>query len=202
MNDLPIEPTSEGEGPSRTLLRRLTRYALLFEVANASYLAAFDSATIFYHAQVVLHVAVGLLLIPLLLAVGLPALRRQMRSAARLQRSVLLAFGLSALVGIGTALALVVTGTATPWRDLLQAHILAWTAPLLLVALVTAATGATPRARRLGAFFLLAFLFPLAVRGYRWFSPEHVARIENPTTPPLSASLEGAGEASPFFPSS
>lgn len=192
-----------GEAGSRDLRRRLLRWALLFEVANASYLAAFDSATIFYHVQVVLHVVVGLFLIMMILLVGLPALRRQIGlSAARFQRLVLVLLGAAGFAGIASALALVVTGTATPWRSLLQAHILAWTAPLLLIALVGATTGETPRTRRIGAFFLLAFLFPLAVRGYQWVAPEHPATIQNPTTPPLSPLQEGGGESSPFFPSS
>src|SRR6185295_7838564 len=57
------------------LATRLFALGLGFEVANAAYLAAFDSATIFYHAMVVAHVVAGLFLLPLGLALAVRWLR-------------------------------------------------------------------------------------------------------------------------------
>ena len=66
--------TAAGRGavPRRSTL--LLRGLLIFELLNAAYLAAFDSATIFYHAQVVAHVAAGFLIVLVVIARGLPAL--------------------------------------------------------------------------------------------------------------------------------
>ena len=112
--------------PVRRAPGTLLRGALLFEVGNAAYLAAFDSATIFYHVQVVLHVAVGLLLTLLLLLRGLPAAVRSWRDPQKDGAASFVASTVAAgSVAIATALALAVTGTATPWRTLLQVHILA-----------------------------------------------------------------------------
>ncbi len=189
--------------PVRRPLGTLLRGALLFEVANAAYLAAFDSATIFYHVQVVLHVVVGLLLTLLLLLHGLPAAVRSWRDPQRVGAASFVASTAAAgSVAIATALALVVTGTATPWRTLLQVHILASVLALASGLLWILKRGDRPLARRAAAFLLVTLALPLGVRGYRGFRPEHAATIENPLTPPASPFQEGAGEGTPFFPSS
>ncbi len=56
------------------MLTTALRLALLFEMVNAAYLAAFDSASIFYHVQVVAHVVAGLVLIVALLPLSVMVL--------------------------------------------------------------------------------------------------------------------------------
>ncbi|MGH9748493.1 MAG: hypothetical protein ACRD6R_01025, partial [Candidatus Polarisedimenticolia bacterium] len=58
---------------------RWLRVLLIFELVNAAYLAAFDSATIFYHVQVVAHVIAGLLLVLAVAAAAPRGLPRRFR---------------------------------------------------------------------------------------------------------------------------
>src|SRR5437867_7040707 len=116
--------TAAGRGavPRRSTL--LLRGLLIFELLNASYLAAFDSATIFYHAQVVAHVVAGLLIVLVLVARGRPAMRRHRdRCGNSAARAWLAVVGAASIGAVGTSLVLAVTGTATRWRLLLDAHI-------------------------------------------------------------------------------
>jgi tetratricopeptide (TPR) repeat protein len=175
---------------------------LAFEVVNASYLAAFDSATIFYHAQVVAHLVAGVLLAVLLVARGGPAFLRGLRSAGSLSRRILLmTAALAGVVAIATALRLAYTGTASPFRALLWTHIIASVLALSVSAGLWLLRG-DGRARQAAFGLAAAILLPVAVRSYEWIRPAHVARIENPATPPLTPFQEGAGQESPFFPSS
>jgi Flp pilus assembly protein TadD len=199
-------PMLPAENPLRRknhMLVGLLRVALLFEVVNAAYLAAFDSATIFYHAQVLAHVVVGLLLVLLLLLRVGPEISRRVRRAPRPGARALLALGLlSAVVSMAAGLWLTVTGTATPYRPILTAHVVAAVIALAAAVGWSALRGDRARFRR-GAVILLALLaFPLGVRGLRLLRPAHVARIENPVTPPLTPQDEGGGKDGPFFPSS
>jgi Tetratricopeptide repeat/Cytochrome c554 and c-prime len=184
-------------------LGALVAAILAFEVVNASYLAAFDSATIFYHAQVVAHLVAGILLAALVVIGGGPAYLRTLRAPGRLPpRALLVIAGLAAVVAIGTALRLAGTGTASPFRALLWTHIVASVFALAASAGFFILEGGGTRARRAGIALAAAILLPVAVRSYEWIRPAHVARIENPATPPLTPLEEGAGQESPFFPSS
>src|SRR4029077_157754 len=87
-------------------------------------LAAFDSATIFYHAQVVAHVVAGCLIVAVLIARGPSAVRRLLARSSPVPARAWLAFvGAASCVAIATGLALALTGTATRWKPLLVAHI-------------------------------------------------------------------------------
>jgi tetratricopeptide (TPR) repeat protein len=183
----------------------LLRLALLFEVANAAYLAAFDAATIFYHVQVVAHVATGLLLVIALVLRGRREFAGRWKAAGaanRAARASLVLIAASGTLSIGTALVLTVSGTSAPYRPLLLLHIGSSVLALVGVAAWSASRGHGARARRTWILLGLALAFPLGVRGYRLVVPPHVATIENPPLPPLSAHEEGGGEESPFFPSS
>ena len=195
--------TGGGGRASGGIAVRLFALLLGFEVANAAYLAAFDSATIFYHAMVVAHVVAGLFLLPL----GLALCFRWLRLRALLRTwgaAVRVAAAGSAIVAVGTALKLAVVGTATPYRHLLTTHIASSCLALLLalVAAFMASPAAAPRARRAAVFLGAALAFTLLVRGAAVLWPAHVAKIENPTTAPLSADDEGGGKNGQFFPSS
>jgi tetratricopeptide (TPR) repeat protein len=172
---------------------------LALETVNAAYLAAFDSATIFYHANVVAHVVLG---VPL----GVWILARIARHAAAglgdgLRGALGWTAALSALTLVGTGAYLSYRGTATPHRWALWAHVASF-----LVGAAALALRTYPGNRRLwtraAAGAGLAVLFPLAVRGVFWAFPPAEHRIVNPPLPPLAASEEGAGEGTPFFPSS
>src|SRR5437867_11938270 len=99
------------------MLRR-GRKAFLLLVAltaiNASYLAAFDSATIFYHVNVIAHVALGVLLAAALLwgairAVVAPGRDRITGGFSRWT------YALAALLMAGTGLYLAQGGPYTPY---------------------------------------------------------------------------------------
>jgi tetratricopeptide (TPR) repeat protein len=181
----------------------LLRAALLFEVANAAYLAAFDAATIPYHVQVVAHVAVGLVIVLILLWRGVPALSKGWRGAVSgAGRGLLLLLAATASASIASALYLAVKGTATPYRPVLQVHIAASVLALAAAVGWMFACGDRTRGRRAAVLLGIALAFPLGVRGYRLLFPLHVARIENPIVPPLTPFQEGGGERNPFFPSS
>src|SRR2546428_3788574 len=108
-------PGRHGHTPRRSTV--LLRGLLIFELVNAAYLAAFDSATIFYHAQVVAHLVAGCLLVLVLIARGVSATRRiWSRSGNATARAWLVVVGAAGLVAVATSLVLAVTGTATKWR--------------------------------------------------------------------------------------
>ena len=69
---------------SRDWIGLALRFALLFEVANAAYLAAFDTASIAYHVMVVAHLVAGIVLAALVAWRGLPALARRLRGAGEI----------------------------------------------------------------------------------------------------------------------
>ncbi|HZM71181.1 MAG TPA: tetratricopeptide repeat protein [Candidatus Cryosericum sp.] len=185
------------------ILAPLMRWLLLLVLINAAYLAAFDSATIFYHVQVVFHVVAGLLLAILLLLAGAPEfLKRYRRPGPVAGRVCLVSAATFGVVSVATALRLALVGTATPYRTLLGVHVGASIAALVCAFGWSLLCGSPARARRAAWLLAAALAFPLAVRGYGLLNPPHVARIENPTTPPLTPFEEGGGQESPFFPSS
>jgi tetratricopeptide (TPR) repeat protein len=189
--------------PPARLGTRLLRAGTLFLIANAAYLAALDSATIFYHAQVVAHVAAGLCILMLAAARGPAALRRlRARTAPGAARRWLALMLVAAAVCALTALLLAYTGTATPYRPWLVAHVTAAAAAFGCGIGWLAARGRALGARRLAAVLVIAAAFPLLVRGDGWLRPAHVSTIENPAVPPLSMDQEGGGPSGPFFPSS
>jgi len=141
---------------------------LIFLALNGAYLAAFPSPTVFYMANVLLHLAAGVVLV-------VPAIlwaRRYPRWCG--------AFLAAAVPAIYLAIA----GNTTPHHWILLLHI-----ALALLAVVFAG----PRIGiPLAAVVVLGVVYP---------RPKPAA-IVNPSAPPLSMDLEGAGEKSPFAPSS
>jgi len=186
---------------------------LCAEIANASYLASCDSATIFYHANVVAHVALGLPLGIWMLWRAWMALVSGMGSGipGALTRAVYLSAAALAVTGGYLAW----YGTATPYRWALSIHIGSFLlgAAALIARKLLAPSGAVhggdaaikgrTRVTVGGAGLVtLAILVPVAVRGYDALFPPRSARIENPGQPPMTPNDEGAGDGTPFFPSS
>jgi tetratricopeptide (TPR) repeat protein len=155
-------------------LRRLVLWALILLAINGAYLSAFEHASIFYEANVVLHLALGL-------ALALLAARYVRRYP--LECSIFLSAALAAMY-------LVFRGNTYDQRWVLWSHIL-----LAEVALVFIGWRLIRSRIGVAALGLLALL-PLIP----W--PRANSRIINPASAPLSMDLEGAGASSPFAPSS
>jgi tetratricopeptide (TPR) repeat protein len=168
---------------------------------NSAYLAAFASPTLFYYSNVALHVILGALLF------GLGA--RWL--AGWWRRLGALALVSAALLAAGGALGLVltVTGATRPYRWLLLTHIAVSTAGGLTAALLVGRALVRDAAGRLTPSVAIAALVLVAAGAWttsviaRARAGERLAyRIENPRNPPVRMEDEGAGERSPFFPSS
>jgi len=175
--------------------------AFVVLLTNSAYVAAAPSATLFYYANVALHVLLGVVVaIAAVVALAAGRLRLNVPQAAA-----------ALLTGVGAAFGLVVAGVGatTPHRSMLLAHAGISIAGSILLVLAFAATrshAGAPRAGRrvaaaalvLGAVIAAAFTFRLTA-DRRW---RQDYRIVNPVSPPLSMNQEGAGADGPFFPSS
>jgi tetratricopeptide (TPR) repeat protein len=166
--------------------RRAAVVGFFLLLANSSYLYAFATPSLFYFANVALHVLGGAALALALLL----SLRRVVRDGrlAAVAAPVL-------LVGTGLGLYLAVVGATRAHQTALHWHIAvaAAGAALLTMRLV--------RSRWELAAAGLVFAAPLLVRWHDRTAPPP-DRIENPTSVALGMEGEGAGPKSPFFPSS
>jgi tetratricopeptide (TPR) repeat protein len=184
--------------------------AILFLVllVNTAYVAAFSSATVFYMANVLFHLVLGVVLA---MAVLFTIRKRKDLIAG-------------APITLGLLFLALLFGLVLTWKGnvhanvwLLQAHIAS--AGLGLLALIPyvwkrakeaaqSSAGASPgdgwlRFRKGFAFALvLLVVLPAAAIGYRKAFPNPHDRITNPTLTPISMDGEGGGPKSPFFPSS
>ena len=168
---------------------------------NSAYLAAFASPTLFYYANVALHVILGALLFGL----GARWLAGRWRGIGAM------ALVTAALLAAGGALGLVltVTGATRTYRWLLLTHIAVATAGGLAAVLLVGRALLRDAAGRLKPSVAITALVLAAAGAWttslvaRARAGERLAhRIENPLNPPASMEEEGAGERSPFFPSS
>lgn len=180
-------------------------YAFIFLLLNSAYLWPLAEPTVFYMANLVLHMLVGVFLT----GAGLVYLLRNFRTLSASLKWGLFLFLLSAVPG----LVLMKIGGMRPNRWLLHTHIaLAIPAAIVLGAglrtLLMKTAGAkqrgTPRLAWRGYMVALPMLaiFPVGVKTYQHYFPSPADRIENPVTAPASMVEESAGEHSPFFPSS
>jgi tetratricopeptide (TPR) repeat protein len=170
-------------------------------LVNSAYLAAFATPSLFYFGNVALHVLLGAVLFGL--GARWIAPRRRTLPTAGLTATLLL--GIGGLLG----LILTITGATRPFRWLLLSHIAFATAGAIVVvlmagrALVRRSGG---RLRPAHAFLGLAVLgaigWSAAVVVRARTGERNAYRIINPLSPPLRMEEEGAGERSPFFPSS
>jgi hypothetical protein len=175
--------------PSR--LPKWIAIAFLALLLNTAYISAFASPTIFYMANVLIHLVLGVAL-----AVAVVALIAK-NTALRLEIKVPLAFF---LIAFFAAAYLAGAGNIREHRWVLWIHIA--TAALGVAALIPYAWK-QPRFRPAFQIALaVLILFPLSTYIYRRVSPNPNDRIHNPHTAPLSMDGEGGGPKSPFFPSS
>jgi Cytochrome c554 and c-prime len=182
-------------------LKIFCAYAAAILLANTAYIAAAASPTVFYMANVLAHVVLGAAV--WIAALGLLVRERELRRT----RSVQLAF-VALTVAAAFAAELVRRGNLLEVRWVLITHVVAGaiaTAALLPLAWRLAARGAGG-ARRFGLAyqFVAALLVVVPAAAVMWSRtyPNPDDRIVNPPTAPLSMHEEGAGDSSPFFPSS
>jgi len=182
-------------------VRKNTVLTICFLVllVNASYLAAYSDPTLFYFANIALHVVMGLILV---IAV-VPLVIKRFR-----EFSTILKLGVLVLTAsFGFAGFIMIVGATRPHRWALYAHIataVAGSVPVLAVLLTRTTTPLRSRKRSLAhaTIALLVFLFPFASSAYNRRAAETRNRIVNPDNVPLAMEGEGGGTATPFFPSS
>jgi tetratricopeptide (TPR) repeat protein len=159
-------------------MRKLAFWGLVLLILNSAYLFSYAQASIFYEANVVLHLAAGLILT----ALAVFFVRRQP-----------MVCGVVLLAAV-PALYLVIKGNTLDHRTVLWIHIV----------LATLATFGIARVLRLSYAVAIALLFaiPAAVAIQHKVWPNAYDRIRNPSSAPLSMNEEGGGANSPFAPSS
>jgi tetratricopeptide (TPR) repeat protein len=180
---------------------KLMVIGFLLLLVNSSYLAAYADPSLFYFANVALHMMLGLVLA---FAFAVYIVKRLTQAPALvLIGSVLL--GLSAVLGVY----LMIFGATRPYRWALYTHIalaVSGSLPLLvyLVSLARHQTEFGPRrwAKASAVMTVVAVTFPMVSMAHNYYTNHSKDRIINPDSPPLSMEGEGAGPHSPFFPSS
>ena len=176
--------------------------AFLLLAVNGAYLWPHAEPSIFYIANLALHLGLGLVLTGIALGYLVTRFRRMIPVA----RWALACFLASSI----PALALLVVGNTQPHRWILHSHI-----GLALLAFVLAGIAVRTywresyrmgpvgmARRRYGVAAALLVLVPAGLAGYQHYFPEEADRIRNPIRTPVSMEEEGDGPQSPFFPSS
>ena len=179
-------------------VKTIAAIAFVVLLVNTAYIAAFATPTVFYMANVLGHVALGLLVA----ISGAAAIARdsELRSALRIPATL---FVVALLVGSY----LTVHGNLADDRWALRLHIafgVFAVAALVPFARRRFAAGGAARSWALafGGAAALAVVLPLCVNLYLETHPPAWSRIANPATAPGSMTEEGGGPRSPFFPSS
>jgi tetratricopeptide (TPR) repeat protein len=185
----------------------LLYWALALLLLNTAYLAAFASPTVFYFANVVLHMGLGVALAAFF---AVQVVRRRFqppRAHGSVVRAVIVLSAILLAAGTGFGIMIMFAGAAGRWRWLLPVHIglmLAGGAPLLAIVAATRLRTGSPRERGLvavgsAAAIILAIAAPLVGTSTTW---RKAYVVRNPTTVPTTMNEEGRGPTSPFFPSS
>ncbi len=188
----------------RNNFQRWIAIFFLVLLVNTAYVAAFSSATVFYMANVLFHVLLGVVLALAVLFT--------IRNRRDLIAGAPIALGLFFLA-LTFGLVLTWKGNVHTNAWLLDAHIAS--AGLGLLALIpyvwkrakqaaqsTADEGWLQFGKGFAFALVLLVLLPAASIGYRKAFPNPHDRIKNPTATPISMDGEGGGPKSPFFPSS
>ncbi|MEO8594888.1 MAG: tetratricopeptide repeat protein [Candidatus Solibacter sp.] len=167
--------------------KRVVGVGLGVLIVNSGYIAAFGDPTIFYVANVLLHLGLGLAL----MLVALAWLKRRPVEC-----------GLFLLCGV-PALYLAVKGNTRDQFFVLWAHMALAFLALAVIGVRLIHQKAPPRLiRGFIAACVLMILLPSGANFYRKLRPNPNDRIQNPTVAPMSMDQEGGGAKSPFAPSS
>ncbi len=171
----------------RISLDRLAGAGFGLLLINSGYLAAFPQANLFYVANVILHLGLGLAL----MADAVIAVKRYPAVSG-----AILAAGVPALY-------LAVRGNTLAHRWVLWLHIALAVAAMAMVGrlvLRDRIAGFSKRGFAVSAGLFL--LLPAVGAVYARMFPNPAYRIVNPVSPPLSMDEEGGGAKNPFAPSS
>lgn len=170
----------------------------LILLVNTAYVAAFSSATVFYMANVLFHLVLGV-------AVSLAVIFtiRKRKDLLRGAPVALIFFALALIFGV----VLTYAGNIYANRWILWSHIVAAAIGVLalvpfVVKQVNAGEGWTQFRKGFAVAVVLLFALPAVMIGYRKAFPDPHDRITNPPTAPISMDGEGGGPKSPFFPAS
>jgi Tfp pilus assembly protein PilF len=173
-------------------MRRITALLFLALLVNTAYVAALPSATIFYMANVLLHVVLGLAA-----AVGmawLVAKDVEFRTRASVVVGLFLAAG---AFGVW----LTISGATLPNRWAVVVHTgLAVAGIAALLAYLAPRQRVLLRATRFACALLV--ILPVSAKLYQHWFPDPSDHIRNSWMAPVSMSAEGGGPRSPFWPSS
>jgi len=181
--------------------------AFAFLTANSVYVLCFVDANPVYFANVLLHFAVGLLVIPPFLVWGVRLLRAPAAQPGLAMKRV----GFVVMLGgIGTGIALAIVGGLRANQWLIDTHMTVAAVAVVMLALGALAGRAAPtlgRRRRLGwaRGMLLAavVILPAGLWSMRAASVPTGPVVANPPTAPLTMDDESmGGSQGPFFPSS
>jgi Tfp pilus assembly protein PilF len=177
-------------------MRKGLAVSFLLLLINSSYLAAYADPSLFYYANLLLHLGLGLLL-TLLFLLFLANGWLQLSASGRISAALL-------LLSAGLGIFLMLSGATRANRWALQAHILIAIVGTLLLSLGLIRYYAQYKTfiRTLGFTLAVGIFFPLAAGFHQRYSRASSDYIANPPSPPLSMEGEGAGPESPFFPSS
>jgi tetratricopeptide (TPR) repeat protein len=166
--------------------KRIAGIALGVLVINSAYLTVFAQASIFYMANALFHLVLGLALMLL---------------ALKWARRYPLECGAFVLAGL-PGLYLAVRGNTMDHRGVLWSHIvLALVAVAIIGVRLLPAAGPRRRKAALIAAAVVLEVVPLGAVLYRGARLSN-HRIQNPSVVPVSMDQEGAGAHSPFAPSS
>ena len=165
---------------------------------NTGYLSAFATPSIFYMANVLLHLVLGVTL-----AVAFAWLLKREPDLRR----PLIAPAVFFAMALAFALWLVSVGNLREHRWILNAHIVSSVLGVIaLLPFLVRLSRIVGRPRTLslsvGNAALVAAALPLVTAVYVKANPNPNDRIVNPSETPVSMSEEGGGPGSPFFPSS
>lgn len=182
-------------------LVKILAVGFLLLLLNSSYLAAFDTPTVTYIANLMLHLGLGVGLCILFLYF-LVRNWREVSLAARVNAIPLL------ISAIGGGYMLVKAAAYTKPNPLAsKIHVVAGVIGALMMAMVLLARrsenkGQSRRfAHALSLVIAFSVVFAVAAGLYERHSRASRDFIKNPSSPPLSMDGEGAGPTSPFFPS-
>ena len=181
---------------------KLCFVAFLVLLINSTYLFSFGEPSLFYIANVLVHLLLGVALT--LPFIGYASKHFAAMSVVGKSGVVLLGFG---VISGGY---LMIVGATTPYRWLLALHIITvaigtilFIGDLFYRSRLTGTSAQFKKAANVGVVVLgIVFLFPIGAKIVQHYLPNPDYLVQNPLSPPTSMYEEGGGTDGPFFPGS